>query len=77
LTENNISIHFLPTYSPELNPNEKVFAQVKNWLRYHRNTKIPLWLDVTKAFSRIRREQLVNYYKGSNSLNNLEKLFND
>jgi len=33
LEANGITMIFLPTYSPELNPCELVFAQVKYWLR--------------------------------------------
>lgn len=31
-----ITIIYLPTYSPELNPCEFVFASVKNYLRFNR-----------------------------------------
>ena len=69
-----MKILFLPAYSPELNPNEKVFAQVKNWLRYNRNTQLGLSLEVIKAFSRIKYEELVKYFKASNTLGALEQV---
>ena len=74
LVQNGIEIKYLPTYSPELNPCEKVFAQVKNWLRYNRNTKLALWLEVTKAFTLVTFGQMVSYYKKSSSLIDLEQV---
>ena len=72
LSTNGIQILYLPAYRPELNPNEKIFGQVKNFLRFNRNTKIPLWIEVTKAFSKVQFKQVEAYFKSSYSLENLE-----
>jgi len=47
-----VSLIFLPTYSPEFNPCELVFAQVKNYLRHHR-TSAPFDREILNAFSAI------------------------
>ena len=36
-----VTMVFLPTYSPELNPCELVFAQAKYWLRRNRDGTLP------------------------------------
>lgn len=62
---NNIGVGvlFLPTYSPELNPCELVFAQVKNWLRSNRNHRQAFYVDLATAFSKVTVDNLVNYYR--------------
>lgn len=39
----------LPTYSPELNPCELVFNQIKSWLRKHRAHNIRFDLEILRA----------------------------
>ncbi|KAF2068098.1 hypothetical protein CYY_010576, partial [Polysphondylium violaceum] len=39
LQSHGINIHFLPAYSPELNPIERVFGYVKNFVRLNRTQK--------------------------------------
>eukprot|EP01119_Soliformovum_irregulare_P003638 TRINITY_DN1445_c0_g1_i2.p1 TRINITY_DN1445_c0_g1~~TRINITY_DN1445_c0_g1_i2.p1 ORF type:complete len:314 (-),score=86.19 TRINITY_DN1445_c0_g1_i2:79-1020(-) len=58
----DIDLRYLPTYSPELNPVELVFANVKNWLRSHRDTSVPLTTDIARAFARIDQTKLSKYY---------------
>jgi transposase len=54
-------LRFLPTYSPELNPCELIFAQTKNWLRKHRTVKPLLW-DVADAYASIDINHVQSYY---------------
>lgn len=37
LDDAGVTLVFLPTYSPELNPCELCFAQIKNWIRANRS----------------------------------------
>ena len=53
LEANNISLTFLPTYSPELNPCELVFAFMKNYLRRHRNHQIPLLQSIIETLGKL------------------------
>jgi transposase len=34
-----VRLLFIPTYSPELNPGELIFAKIKNHIRVHRSSK--------------------------------------
>jgi transposase len=55
----------LPTYSPELNPCELVFAQMKRYIR--NNKRLENLSDLTsiliESLSMVRKENLENYYK--------------
>ncbi len=57
-----VSICFLPTYSPELNPCEIVFAQCKAHLRYHRCLHHPFWYEIVKGFAQTSTAQMLQYY---------------
>jgi len=57
-----ISLRYLPSYSPELNPAELGFMKVKRQLRESRNQEVPLWFDIAAAFSLITHEDLVKFY---------------
>jgi hypothetical protein len=57
-----ISYVFLPTYSPELNPCELVFAYVKNFLRNNREPDIPLYQLMLVAFVRLPYTMLLSFY---------------
>jgi transposase len=58
-----VTLWFLPKYSPELNPCELVFAQVKGWLRRHRShTESEFWVDMLRAFSRVTLTNVCAYY---------------
>lgn len=53
----------LPTYSPELNPCEYVFAEVKCFLRQHARPNW-LWRDrVVEAFQAVSHEHVLHYYQ--------------
>ena len=51
----------LPTYSPELNPCELVFAQVKSRLRRHRGNA-PFRTEILKAFALVTIQNVLAYY---------------
>jgi transposase len=63
LAAKGIQLWFLPKYSPELNPCELVFAQVKNWLRRHRNHNEKFYVDLARAFSNVSLDNMQNYYR--------------
>ena len=64
LTAAGITLWFLPTYAPELNPCEFVFAQCKHFLRYHRDMNQPFWLEVCRGFAETTKQHIMNrYYK--------------
>lgn len=44
-----VSLVFLPTYSPELNPCELIFGLVKNYIRNHRGQEDSLLAEILKA----------------------------
>eukprot|EP01133_Synstelium_polycarpum_P004315 gene4315-5039_t len=53
----------LPAYSPELNPIEKVFGRVKNFVRHHRSNKeVDLHLLVFVGHSRVSVETIGKFY---------------
>ncbi len=73
LLTNGVSLVRLPTYSPELNPCELVFASVKKYMRsqpdsiYHSNTRAQNDQTFNKllkeALSLISPMELENYYR--------------
>ena len=56
------ALWFLPTYSPELNPCEFVFAQSKWWLSYHRRMGMPFWYEVARGIAETSHAQMTNCY---------------
>ena len=60
-----VQIRYLPTYSPELNPAELVFANVKRWIREYANPSWPLWKKIVVSFSLIDNELLKKLYNKS------------
>ena len=57
-----VSLLFLPTYSPELNPCELVFAQCKKYLRYHRRMQNPFWYEIVRGFAQTSMTHMLQYY---------------
>lgn len=57
-----VRLIFLPTYSPELNPVELIWAQVKNHLRAHRRDGVPFLAELLRAFGCVTADSVVNYY---------------
>ena len=48
--EYGFNVIFLPKYSPDLNPIEKYWANVKNWLRLHLHDFDKFWDGLVHAF---------------------------
>lgn len=59
----NIFLLYLPTYSPELNPCELVFAQVKNGIRNHRNSNKQWFDEIYDRFRAITSAELFEMYR--------------
>jgi hypothetical protein len=58
-----VNLVFLPTYSPELNPCELVFAQVKKLVRNARGQDMQSVLnEIILAFDSVTLENVVNYF---------------
>jgi hypothetical protein len=57
-----VSVCFLPSYSPELNPCELVFAQCKHYLRYHRRMHYPFWYEIARGFAETSSMHMLQYY---------------
>ena len=62
LQVNEVTLIYLPAYSPELNPCELVFAMVKTFLRNNRNISIPLLEDIAIGFAIPTKENMENFY---------------
>jgi len=58
-----VKLFFLPTYSPELNPAELVFALLKQKVRAMRKQDIPLWLLVLTATQDVLWRHMVAFYR--------------
>lgn len=56
-----INFRRLPAYSPELNPCERVFAFVKNWIRNHRTNR-PFEEDLLEALNQLHWELILSFY---------------
>jgi len=57
-----VKLVFLPKYSPELNPCELVFAQVKRKLRNYRKTDA-LWWEIAKSMACVTTKNVGKYYE--------------
>jgi len=58
-----VSLHYLPTYSPELNPCEFCWGFSKNMIRKHCQVSLPFSLEILKSLACISRQKLVGWYK--------------
>ena len=58
----HIKLIFLPTYSPELNPCELAFAQIKKALRTYRSGVNPFWIDLSIALTHVDVDNIIAYY---------------
>ena len=57
-----VDMVYLPTYSPELNPAELVFAKTKRWLRENRDQDSPFAVDIAAAFSTVSLSNIKRFY---------------
>lgn len=60
-----IEMVYLPAYSPELNPIELVFAQVKRFIRENKQKfkRLPLWSLIALGFAMVTEENIDAYYR--------------
>jgi len=72
LAMKGISLIFLPTYSPELNPCEYCFNIMKAALRNYHTSK-PLWLEVVQAVAKITMDHVNKEYKNALLFENVER----
>jgi len=56
-----ISLIYLPKYSPEFNPCELVFAQIKNRLRNYRKNEDLYW-ELCIALAHVSIDNVISYY---------------
>jgi transposase len=57
---------FLPSYSPDMDPIEQVFAKVKNTLRkMARRTVDALWNAVGVAIDEVSPTECINYFRNA------------
>ena len=63
LSTAKIKMRFLPTYSPELNPCELVFGDLKKHLGAYRLEDNIFWIALAKALSNINFLTLVDKYE--------------
>lgn len=64
LDQHKIRIVFLPAYSPELNPAELVFNQVKTDFKYNRQFD-DLYQQLLWSLLKIDRSHMISFYKQS------------
>jgi len=56
-------VRFLPAYSPDLNPIEKMWSKIKSLLRsYEARTPEELDEAISKAFSKITAKDAMGYF---------------
>ena len=57
---------FLPKYSPDLNPIEQTFAQIKHWMRIAQKRNIDdIWRHLGHLVDTIEPQQCANYFENS------------
>jgi len=63
-----VRLVFTPVYSPELNPCEFVFAQVKRFLREHSHENKSFLAAIVEAFASVSHQNVENYYRSCVSI---------
>ena len=61
LSEAEVTLCRLPTYSPELNPCELVFGLMKNHLRNWRGSD-KFWMEIIKSVALVDYKTMVSFY---------------
>ena len=60
------TLHYLPPYSPDLNPIEKLFAKLKALLRKAAaRSRETLWRELGKLLDTLTAEECANYFASS------------
>jgi len=60
------TLHYLPPYSPDLNPIEKLFAKLKALLRKAAaRSSEALWQEIGKLLDTLTSEECANYFASS------------
>jgi len=67
LHEAGVRLVFTPTYSPEYNPCELIFGQVKRYIRKHLLEQSSFLSVVYEAFSHVSYSNVLNYYDSCTS----------
>jgi transposase len=62
LDDFNIKLIRLPTFSPELNPCELVFAKIKNWMRENYNDRKSFVDNLYTVLLTLSHKELFNMY---------------
>jgi hypothetical protein len=57
-----ITIATLPTYSPELNPCELAFGNIKNHMRNWRGNA-PFWIEIATSLGQISHDKMNAWYR--------------
>jgi transposase len=64
LESKDITLHYLPPYSPDLNPIEKMWSKIKSLLRSAgARTTRSLYQAVGNAFRAVTSQECLNYFK--------------
>jgi putative transposase len=57
---------FLPRYSPDLNPIEQAFSQIKHWMRIAQQRSVEdVWRHIGHLVPTITSEQCANYFRNA------------
>ncbi len=64
-------LHYLPRYSPDLNPIEQAFSRIKHWMRMaQKRTVDDTWRHLGSLILSIQPEECSNYFRNSGSASN-------
>ena len=63
LRVHGVRLRFLPAYSPELNPCELVFAEVKRRLRTEQRVSTSFWRETLRHFACVTTDLVDSYYR--------------
>jgi transposase len=64
------TIHYLPPYSPDLNPIENFFAKLKAHLRgAAKRTADDLWNEIGRALNTVTAHECTNYFRRAGYVN--------
>lgn len=59
-------LFFLPKYSPDLNPIEQSFAQIKHWMRLAQKRSVEdIWRHIGYLIDTVKPEQCANYFQNA------------